>query len=64
MVYLFDERSGVMSLIRASPEKYELINEFRTGSGSQSMNWAHPGFYGKRLYVRHWDKVFLYDIGL
>jgi outer membrane protein assembly factor BamB len=64
MLYLLDERSGVMSLIKASPEKYELISEFNIPSGGQSMYWAHPVISGKRLYVRHWDKVFVYDIGL
>ena len=64
MLYLLDERSGVMSLIKASPEKYELMGEFTVPKGGESMYWAHPVISGKRLYVRHWDKVFVYDIGI
>ena len=62
-LYLLDERSGNISLIKASPAKYELISEFNAPSGGQSMYWVHPVICGKRLYVRHWDKVFVYDIG-
>lgn len=62
MLYLLDERSGVISLIKASPEKYEPMGEFTVPKGGESMYWAHPVVCGKRLYVRHWDKVFVYDI--
>lgn len=64
MLYLLDERSGVMSLIKASPEKNEPMGEFTVPKGGESMYWAHPVISGQRLYVRHWDKVFVYDIGL
>lgn len=64
MFYLLDERSGLMSLIKASSEKYDVISEFNVPSGGQSLYWAHPVVCGKRLYIRHWDKVFVYDIGL
>ena len=63
MLYLLDERSGAMSLVKASHERYELISEFNIPSGGQSMYWAHPVVCGRRLYVRHWDKVFVYDLG-
>lgn len=63
MFYLLDERTGSMTLIKASPDKYDVTGEFRVPSGGQSMYWAHPVVCGKRLYVRHWDKVFVYDIG-
>jgi len=63
MFYLLDERTGSMTLIKASPEKYESMGEFSVPSGGQSMYWAHHVICGKRLYVRHWDKVFVYDIG-
>ena len=63
MFYLLDERTGSMTLIKATPDKYEPKGEFRVPSGGESMYWAHPVVCGKRLYVRHWDKVFVYDIG-
>lgn len=62
MLYLLDERRGTMSLIKASPDKYELISEFRVPSGGRGPYWAHPVVCSKRLYVRHWDKIFVYDL--
>jgi outer membrane protein assembly factor BamB len=63
MLYLLDERSGSMKLVKATPDSYESAGEFNVPSGGQSMYWAHPVVCGRRLYVRHWDKVFVYDIG-
>jgi len=64
MLYLQDVRSGVVSLVKASPAKYELVSEFNVPSGGQGPYWAHPVVCDKRLFVRHWDKVFVYDVGL
>lgn len=63
MFYLLDERTGSMTLIKATPDNYEPKGEFRVPSGGESMYWAHPVVCGKRLYIRHWDKIFVYDIG-
>jgi outer membrane protein assembly factor BamB len=62
MLYFLDERSGVMRLVRATPDKYELSGEFKVPKGGESMYWAHPVVCGKRLYVRHGDKLYAYDI--
>lgn len=62
MLYLIDERTGNMSLVKASPEKYELAGEFKIPSGGEGPYWSHPVVYGKRLYVRHWNKIFVYDL--
>jgi len=63
MLYLLDVRSGAVALVKASPDKYEPISEFKVPSGGQGPYWAHPVVFGKRLYVRHWDKVFVYNLG-
>ena len=61
MLYLLDER-GTMRLVKASPDKYEPAGEFRVPKGGESMYWAHPVVCGGRLYIRHADKIFVYDI--
>ena len=61
MVYTLDER-GTMKLVRATPEKYECTGEFSVPKGGDSMYWAHPVVCGGRLYIRHGDKLFAYDI--
>jgi outer membrane protein assembly factor BamB len=64
MLYLLDERSGTMKLVRAVPDKYELKGEFTVLKGGDSFYWAHPVVCGGRLYVRHGDKLFVYNISL
>ncbi len=61
MLYCLDER-GIMTLVKASPEKYEAVSTFEVPSGGEGMYWAHPVVCGARLYIRHQDKLFAYDI--
>jgi outer membrane protein assembly factor BamB len=61
MVYLYEEK-GSMKLVKASPEKFEKTGEFRVPKGGEGPYWAHPVVCGARLYLRHADKIFVYDI--
>ncbi|MFZ0281939.1 MAG: PQQ-binding-like beta-propeller repeat protein, partial [Bacteroidales bacterium] len=61
MLYLLDER-GTMKLVRASSEKFELSGEFKVPQGGEGMYWSHPVVAGGRLYIRHADKLYAYDI--
>ena len=61
MLYLLDEK-GIMKLVRATPDKYELHGEFRVPEGGNGPYWSHPVVSGGRLYIRHTDKLFVYDI--
>jgi outer membrane protein assembly factor BamB len=61
MLYLMDER-GSMKLVGATPDKYVLSGEFKVPSGGEGMFWAHPVVCGGRLYIRHADKLYAYNI--
>jgi outer membrane protein assembly factor BamB len=61
MLYLLDER-GAMKLIRATPDKYELAGEFTVPKGGEGNYWAHPVVCGNRLYIRHADKIYAYNL--
>ena len=61
MLYILEQR-GTMKLIRATPDKYEVAGAFKVPSGGNGMYWAHPVVCGKRLYIRHADKIFIFDI--
>jgi len=61
MLYTLDER-GLMKLVLASPEKYEVKGEFKVPKGGESMYWAHPVVCGGRLYIRHGDHLYAYAI--
>ena len=60
-LYCLDEK-GTMSLIKATPEKWDEVSSFRLPRGGDGPYWAHPVVCGGRLYVRHSDQLFVYDI--
>ena len=53
---------GTMTLIKAIPEKYETGGSFKVPEGGKGMAWAHPVVCGGRLYIRHGDRLFVYDV--
>ena len=61
MLYMLEER-GTMKLVKASSEKYLLAGELKVPKGGESMYWAHPVVCGGRLYIRHADKLYAYNI--
>ena len=62
MLYFLEEK-GTMTLVKALPEEYDAVGSFKVPEGGRGMHWAHPVVCGGRLYVRHADKLFAYDIG-
>ncbi len=60
-LYCLNER-GTMSLVKATPESWEEVSSFRLPRGGKGLYWAHPVICGGRLYVRHSDQLFTFDI--
>jgi outer membrane protein assembly factor BamB len=60
-VYLYDEK-GTMKLVKASGASLEKTGEFKVPAGGKGPFWAHPVVCGGRLYLRHDDAIFAYDI--
>ena len=62
MLYVYEGPSaGVVSLVKATPEKFERTGSFTIEEG-EGNHWAHPVVAGKRLYIRHGELLFAYDI--
>ena len=61
MVYLYDEK-GTMKLVKASGDSLEKKGEFKVPAVGKGPYWAHPVVCGGRLYLRHDDVIFAYDI--
>jgi outer membrane protein assembly factor BamB len=61
LLYIYDERSGNVGLIRPSPEKFDLISSFgiRAGSGPY---WSHPVIHNGVLYLRHGEALMAFNI--
>ncbi len=56
----FQYQSGVMALVAATPEKYQLKGQFQTPDNRRSL--AHPAISNGRLYLREQDVLYCYDL--
>jgi len=61
MLYCYDENTGDVALVKASPKSFEIVSCFRITRGS-GKHWAHPAISDGRLYIRHGDVLMAYDI--
>ncbi|MBN1361211.1 MAG: PQQ-like beta-propeller repeat protein [Sedimentisphaerales bacterium] len=61
MLYCCEEK-GTLSLVRATPKQWDAAGSFQLPRGGSGLYWAHPVVFGGRLYVRHSDRLFAYDI--
>ncbi|MDR3011919.1 MAG: PQQ-binding-like beta-propeller repeat protein [Chitinispirillales bacterium] len=61
MLYFYDEE-GTMSLVRAQPDRFELVSSFEVPEGGRGAYWAHPVVSNGVLYLRHANNLYAYDI--
>jgi outer membrane protein assembly factor BamB len=61
-LYCLDEK-GTITLVKATGDEWLVAGSFRLPRGGKGLYWAHPVVCGGRLYVRHSDQLFAYDIG-
>ena len=60
----FRYENGLVALVEATPEKYNLISTFTPPErpGATGTSWAHPVISDGKLYLRHADVLYCYDI--
>ena len=61
MLYCYDEKNGNIALVKANPNKFEVISSFKVPLGSGPY-WAHPVIKNGILYIRHNEALMAYDI--
>lgn len=61
LFYCYAENDGVVALVNASPEKFEIISKFPVPLGTDQ-HWARLVIKDKRLYVRHGNALMVYNI--
>lgn len=61
MLYCYEEKTGNIALVKASPEKFEVVSSFKVPLGS-GVHWSHPVINKGILYIRHMDAFMAYDI--
>jgi len=66
MLYCMSEKEGEVALVKATPEKYEETGRFSLPSqdegGGAGMYWAHPVVINKKLFLRHGNFLYCYDV--
>ncbi len=67
MLYLLDEGSGTVVLIKASPKGWAEHGRFKldpqtTIRNPQGRIWTHPVISGGKLYLRDQDLIFCFDV--
>jgi outer membrane protein assembly factor BamB len=61
MLYLYEEKSGHVALVKPDSTKLDVISEFQIKKGEGPF-WAHPVISKGRLYIRHGDVMMVYLI--
>jgi outer membrane protein assembly factor BamB len=63
MLYIYDEKTGFVGLLRPDPEKFDLVSSFKVKEGSGPY-WAHPVIHNGNLFIRHTNALMVYNIKL
>jgi outer membrane protein assembly factor BamB len=61
MLYLFEEKSGHVALVKPDSTKLDIVSEFQITKGEGPF-WAHPVINKGKLYIRHGDILMVYKI--
>ena len=61
LLYIYEEKSGNVALVKPNPEKLDIISSFQVTQGTGPY-WAHPVIDKGRLFLRHGDYLAVYSI--
>jgi len=52
----------LVGLVDLSADEFKVISTFEIPKGGEGMSWAHPVISAGRLYIRHGDFLYAYNI--
>jgi outer membrane protein assembly factor BamB len=61
MLFMLSQRSEV-GLVECTPDEYRLVSQFRLPKKGDGPSWAYPVVCGGRLYIRHGNYLYCYDV--
>ena len=61
MLYIMEEKSGHVALVRPNTEKFDIVSTFQVTKGTGPY-WAHPVISKGKLYIRHGEVLMVYSI--
>ena len=62
MLYIYEEKTGNVGLLKPNPEKFDLVSSFKITQGAAGPYWAHPVIKNGILYLRHSNALMAYNI--
>lgn len=61
LFYILEEKTGTMALVNPNPQNFDVISSFKLQGGTGPF-WSHPFIANGKLYLRHGDVLFVYNI--
>lgn len=61
MLYTLSENNR-MGLVQPTPQGFKLVSSFNIPKGGKGNTWAHPVVCAGRLYIRHSDFLYAYNL--
>lgn len=61
LLYIYEERSGNVALVKPDPQKFDVISSFKVDKGAGT-HWAHQFIADGKLFLRHGDVLMVYKI--
>ncbi len=61
MLYAFNH-TGTAALVSPSTDEFRIVSQFDIPKGGKKKTWAHPVVCNGRLYLRHGDFLYCYDV--
>lgn len=61
LLYVLEEKAGTVALVKPNPQSFDVVSSFKLQGGAGPF-WAHPFIANGKLYLRHGDVLFVYDI--
>jgi outer membrane protein assembly factor BamB len=61
MLYTLSER-GIVGLVPATPTRLQIASQFPIPKNGRGPSWAHPVVCDGRLFIRHGDFLYAYDV--
>lgn len=61
MLYLYEEKSGNVALVKPNRNILEVVSTFKIDDG-EGPHWAHPSIYNGILFIRHGSVLMGYEI--
>ena len=61
LLYTLGEK-GSMAIVRPEADKMTVLSRFQIPTAGEDVSWAYPVICGGRLYIRHGEHIYAYDV--